>query len=391
MPNPFGNAFPTAFTEIGIATEVTKGTAVNPAYWVPVRSPKYKPDQMILPDETLQGSMVLVYDLVRGMRYDAHGWDSYPYLDSFPVLCRAQLGSPDNLTAAPANTTLSAPAVAGATSITVGSSISTGQWFVIGTGGSQETHYATTTGTTITLNYPLAFAQPSGAAVTGLTAHAFSTLNNANEGQPPALTITDYDGEEWRQLTACQMDELTIKGNATGLVEYTASFLGNPAVENSGGQTPSFSGVQTVEPWSVTPNIGGAVTPTVTEWEFNFKRGTKPIPALTGSTEYFEYFAGPVQCAGKMTFVETSGSPELNAYLNGTPQVLDFTIFDGVTGYALNIHSSKMRFITGEIDRTKEWVEVPTTMQFLPTTTDALAGGVSPYKLTVANAQTASF
>lgn len=390
-----GVAYPTATTEVGVAVEVTRGTAVAPAYWIPVKSPKYKPDLTLIPDETLQGSMVAVYNLVPGMRYDSHGWEAPPYLDTFPVFVRAELGSTDTVTAAPAATTLAASAAVGATTVTTVAAVAAGSWIVIGlvSNNTLETHLVkSVAGDILTLAVPLIFAQPSGAVVTGLTKHQFSLLNNADAAgnQPPSLTITDFDGEEWRQLTAAQLDELSIKGNATGLVNYTTTFFANAATTPS-APSPSFSGQHSPAPWAFQVLIGGTQVTTITEWEFTFKRGVKPIPALTGTQAYFLYFASTLQATGKLTFVEQTGAPQITAYLNGTVQSFDFTLFDVVTGNALNIHCTNGQYKTSEVDRSKEYVEVPVELQFLPSTADALAGGVSPVLITCANAQAASY
>jgi hypothetical protein len=266
---------------------------------------------------------------------------------------------------------------------------------VIGSGGTQETHLivtaASATPFAATLANPLVYDQASGATVTGLTTHQWSLLNNVGQGnQPPSVTITDYDGEEWRQLAACQLDELTIKGNATGLVDYTCSWFGNPATTPS-APTPSFSDVQPPPGWTTALSIGGTQLDYVVDWEFDFKRGVKPIPALTGTQEYFLYFANTLECTGKITVVEQSGAPQLTEYLNGDVQSLDFTLFDLTTGFALNLHSSKSSWKTGEIDRSKEYVEVPLDFQLLPSASDATAGGVSPVIATVANATATSY
>ena len=79
------------------------------------------------------------------------------------------------------------------------------------------------------------------------------------------------------------------------------------------------------------------------------------------------------------------------AFLNATEQSLDLTIFDQKSGSAMNIHSTEAQYKTGEIDRGSEYVKVPIEFQLLPTTTDALAGGVSPCIVTVANATASAY
>ena len=195
----FVSALPVAETQLGIALETVRGTGQAPDYWLPVMAPKYAPDIKYLPDQTLQGSMVDIYDQIPSLRMDTHGWDSYPYLDTLPVYVRACLGSEDHLTAAPGSTTLASSASAGDTTISVTGSIAADSYIVIdqGTVGLQETVYTTavsgsTTPYTVTLEYPLVFDHADSAAVEGLTKHVFSLLNNSNGtgNQPPSCTLT---------------------------------------------------------------------------------------------------------------------------------------------------------------------------------------------------------
>jgi hypothetical protein len=396
MPSPYGQAYAVPSSQMGIAIEATRGTPVAPVAFVPYRAPKYVPTRMFLPDETLQGSMVATYNLTPGMRYDSHGWESYPYLDTFPYLIAAELGSSDTVTAAPASTTLSASAAAGATTITTSASIPSGSFITFGSAalGTLESHKTTgVTGSyTIALATSVVFAQPSGTAVTGLTQHKFSLLNNSATvgNQPPSLTLSDFDGEEWRQLAAAQMDKLSITGNATALVNYTTDFYCNPSITPS---TPSvsFSTVKPVPTWTTALVISGTQSTDVEEFTIDLSRGTKPIPAVTGTLEYFQYFAGPLTATGKSTVVNTSGAPELTQYQNGTDNTFDLFINDVTTGFIMEIRSDSVIYKTGELVRSKEYVEVELSYDFLPTATDATAGGVSPLYVIVANNTSAAY
>jgi hypothetical protein len=392
MPNVNGPAYASAQSIIGLALEATRGTAPSaPTYMIPVKQPAYDPKLTILPDDTMQGSMVAVYNDVRGMRYDSHGWSSYPYLDSFPLFLMAELGSPDTFNPAPGSTTLASAANAGATTVSTTASIPADSYIVIGSGATLESHQvsgASGTGPyTITLTTPLVYNQASGAAVTGLNTHAFSLLNNGSVpgNQPPSASIWDYDGEEWRLLTGGQLDELTIKGTGSALVDYTCTWFANPAQTNVAAPSASFTGTQTPAPWTTTILIGGQQLDVVVNWEIDLKRGVQPIPALTGTEEYYTYFAGPLQSTGKLTFVEQAGSPFLTSYLNGSQASLDIMLFDNASGDVLHLHSSKMQYTTGALSRQSEYVEVEVDFQLLPTAQDALAGGVSPILVSVGN------
>lgn len=403
--NPFGVGYASAETIILLAKETTRGTAPTaPTSIFPTKAPKYKPNRVYFQQDVLEGSMVKTYGVTPGQRYDGHGWDSYIWLDSFPNLLVAELGSPDTMTAAPTATTLSVAATAGATSISTAASIAAGSWITLGTvgHGDVETHQTgTPTGTgpyTIPLDTALNYNHASGAAVTGLTSHQFSLLNNVGQGnQPPSFSIWDFAGGDapgngWRLLTAAQLDELTIKGAADALVDYTCTWFANPAVAPATAPSGLVTDAATPVPsWTtslvITPAGGTATQYTdVEDFQINFKRDVKPIPALTGTEEYFMYFAGPIDTTGNsFTVIEQANAPELTLYENGVNCAMTFTMYDVVNGYALQIQSSSAQFVTGELDRSKDYVEAKLTCDFLPTATDATAGGVSPVLVTVAN------
>jgi hypothetical protein len=392
--NPFGLAFATAQTQMGLGLEISRGTAATPLYYLPVRAPKYKPDRMYLPDQSLQGSMVQTYNMTPAMRYDSHGWDSYIYLDHFPLLVAMELGSQDFVTAAiAAGCTLAQAVVPGNNTIIVTAAVPTGSFFTLGTqvAGTLETHMvASSTGTapsvTLTLSTATIFPHASGDPLTGLTKHTFSLLNNAGAGnQPPSGTIWDYDGDQWRQLTASQLDALTLKGNATALAEYTSTWFCNPSVTPT-PPTPSYTTAKPVPSYTTSLTLGGTQVTAVEEYTLDFKRGVKPIPALTGTQEYFEYFAGPIQTTGnKFTAIVTAGNPLLTYFQNGTIFPVDFLLFDNYNGWGLDIHCSQSIFTACDVSRSKEWVEDDMTIDFLPSTTDAKAGGVSPLLISIGN------
>lgn len=398
MPGGTRTAYAVPASQIGLALETTRGTPpAAPSYMIPVRGPKYTIKLDMIPDETLQGNMVQVYDDIPGLRYDSHGWDGYPYLDSLPLFIACELGSADTMTAAPASTTLAAAATAGSTTISTAGSIAANSYIVIGSGSTLETHYTTAVSGsaspyTVTLQTPLLYNQANGATVTGLTTHAFSLLNNAGGvNQPPSASIWDYDGEEWRLLSAAQMDEFTIKGTGTGLADYTVTWFANPAQMNATAPSVSYTTVPTPAPWTATLLFNGTQVNTVVDWEFDLKRGVKPIPALTGSQEYFMYFSDMLQATGKLTFVEQAGSPYLSTFQEGSSFSIDLTLYDLSTGDALNLHSSRAKYLTGDLNRGGQWVEAEMTFQLLPSSTDALAGGRSPIKITVANSVTTQY
>ena len=395
MPN---QAFATPSIQAGTAIKVTKGTPVTPVFWNPIMSPTWEPKVNEMDDVTLRGSQVKFYDVILGQRYDAIGFKTYPYLDTFPVFLRGEFGSTDTLTAAPANTTLSTSCVAGAATISLTANVAGGSYVVLdqATPAVLETvRVVSTTGAgpfIATLNTPTIYAHASAAPVTGLTKHQFSLLNNSvsTGNQPPGITFTWFDGEEWRQNAAGQMDKCTISATSDKLIECDLSLLANLSTTPS-APTASFTSESAPPGWTTQVLLGGAQVTDFSQWEFDFARGTKPIPGFTGTQNYYQLFAGPLENTGKISVIRTSGAPELVDFLTNVRPSLDLTFFNRINGDAMTIHSTTSVFRTGKPNFGKEWVEDDLTFTPIPNTTDALAGGQSPVLVTVANAKTTSF
>lgn len=388
------NAYATSQTTVGLAKELTKGTPVAPAYWFKVKAPKYKPDLTMIEDDTLQGSMVKVYETIPGLRYDSHGWDSFMYMDVLPLLMLGELGSTDTLTTAPTATTLNGAVAAGVTAIVVNTPFpANGTFIVIDVGGLLETNFVKSGGGTanLVLQFPLNYGHANAAGIAGLTGHQIGLLNNAGVGnQPPGITITDYDGEEYRQLAAGQIDKLTLKGNATGLADYNSTWFANASTTPS-NPTAGFTTLQAAPGWTAMLQIGGVSKNYIVDWEIDLARQVKPIPGLTGTQAYYAYFADALICPGKITVVEQSAAPELAAYEAGTASSLDIMVYERVTGNCMYLHSSKTKFKTADIDRSKAWVEAPLALDLLPLAADAVAGGVSPLITRFGNAQATAY
>lgn len=83
---------------MGLALETVRGTPVAPNVWIPAKSPQWTPNQTMLMDEGLRGSMVTQYDQIAGLRNDSLDFSCDVYGDTFGHLVRATLGSTDTVT-----------------------------------------------------------------------------------------------------------------------------------------------------------------------------------------------------------------------------------------------------------------------------------------------------
>jgi hypothetical protein len=239
----------------------------------------------------------------------------------------------------------------------------------------------------------LSFTHADKSAVAGLTKHRFSLLNNSPEtgNQPPSCTITDYDGEEFaRALPAAQLDSLNISGTAESLPKVTTSWFANKAVTPS-EPSSSYSTAEAPPGWTVDAAINGTQVGYLVSWEFGLKRNVKNVPAITGTPNYYQHFAGALDATAKVTVLENREATQLSIYEAGEAITVDLTLSDVKSGFAMNLHSTVTKYTTGEIDRSKEWIEVPLDIQLIPSATDALSGGVSPIVATVANGHTEEY
>jgi hypothetical protein len=190
---------------IGVAKETTQGTAVAPTAYIPVD--KFEPEDKPtwLDDMAMRGSMIDVYGKQQGVLKAEFSMSGPVFADTIGWLLANILGdiSVTGTATGSGSTTLSAQALAGATSLSTVATVPNGTVIQIGTGATAE---VATTGTpsgagpfTIPLvGYTLAFTHAAAQAVTPLVAagpytYGFSILNSG-QGQPGSHTFTHFQG-----------------------------------------------------------------------------------------------------------------------------------------------------------------------------------------------------
>ena len=312
----------------GMAIETTYGTPVAaPVYWVPVKSPKISAMITEVDDDALRGSMVKNYMQIPTVRHDEYTFTTYVYYDTLPALIRSILGGTDVIT------------------------------------GSADPY-----------------------------THTLSLLNNslATANQPPSYTFFDFDGKTCRQLPAGQVDELSIKFTATGLVELTVKVLSFPFTTIA-APSSAFTAVTAAPSWDCTPTINSVVNVRVVDGEISLKRSSKPLHVL-GQQAPYKIQVGPLEIDGKMTFLNTDDS-ELGWYTadSTVPVNLVFTPPQSTTHtWTIDMNACKAKNAVQE--RGADGVIVTSfDLVPLPNTTDANSGGVSPIKSTHLTALSTSY
>lgn len=213
----------------------------------------------------------------------------------------------------------------------------------------------------------------------------FAPLNSGT-GQPTSFCFTDGNAEQSKRWAGQQVHDLTVKGNAAGLLTATAKSTGFKSSTTT-YPTTSYSSEVVLPSWNVVSTVNGATSTLVEDFEISMKRTVKVIHTNDGTADPYAVFVGAMSCTGKMTFVYEDETHYTN-FLNNTRGALDFNLSTGA-GAALRTvqyHSSKTGFQTAEPDRSQEYMRLPVTFQALGNITDAGAsGGYSHSKWTLKN------
>lgn len=318
---------PSVRSYLGIAKEVTKGTAVAPTDYIPVLASKIKPVDVIDPlyDEGLRGSMVKNYAYIQGRTRSTFDLGGAAFPDTFPYILNGLLGDL-------ATTGASAPYT-----------------------------------------------------------HTISTRNATAVGadaQPVAYTLTDFYSANVRAYAGCQFHDLTLNFSAEGMLEYDAKATGYLSATAS-TPTPTFSTVLPQPVWIGTVSIGGSTISNMVEGSITVTRPVTPIYGISNTQSPFSVFVGPVDATGSLRFVMEADT-ELSRYLTNTQPAISLTWAQGAGASATQIKATltKGAYVAAAIDRSKDFVEIVVDITGIANTTDAGATlGYSPIEWEIKNAK----
>jgi hypothetical protein len=312
---------------LGIAKEVTRGTAVAPTDFIPVMKDALKPVDIVDPlyDTGLRGSNVLNYNYIPGRTRSTVDFGGAVFADTVGYAIAGVLGSV-------ATTGVSAP----------------------------YTH-------TISL---------------------FNSLTSGGDVQPISYTLTDFYAVDVRSYPGCQFSDFSLKFNADGMLEYDAKSTGFQS-ETVSDPTPTFSTVLPTPVWRGTVSIGGSAVSTAMTGNIDMKRPATPIYGISNTQDPYQVFLGPLEVTGKITFVMDNDSQLLN-FLNNSQPALVFNWAYGAGASAVQIQATltKGAYTTGVIERGEDFVQVSVDINAQSNTTDAgSSGGFSPIKWVLQNAK----
>jgi hypothetical protein len=322
------NVQATSRSYIGIAKEVTRGTAVTPTDYLPVLGSSVKPVDIIDPlyDEGLRGSNVKAYNYVPGRTRSTFDYSGAAFADTIGYAIAGILGD------------------------------------------------VATTGASAPYTHTIALENSATAAA---------------DAQPTSYTITDFYSAAVRAYPGCMFSEFVLKFNADGMLEYDAKTTGWASATAS-TPTPSFSTVLPTQVWQGTVSVGGTSLSTAMTGEISMKRPVTPVYGISATQNPYQIFLGPLEVSGKIKFVMEADT-ELTRYLTNTQPTIVFNWNYGTGATALQIQATltKGAYVAAAIDRGADLVEIGVDIMGLGNTTDAGAtAGYSPIKWVLKNAKT---
>jgi hypothetical protein len=311
---------------LGIAKEVTKGTAVAPTDFIPVMVDSLKPVDLVDPlyDTGLRGSMVTNYNYIPGRTRSTFDFGGSVFADT--------IGYP----------------IAGI----MGSDVTT-------------------------------FDDPT-------YIHDITLINQSAVGadaQPNSYTLTDFYAADVRSYPGIQFHDFSLKFNADGMLEYDAKATGW-ASEVVSTPTPSFSTVLPTPVWQGTVSIAETSVAYTVSGNLDVKRSVTPIYGISGTQDPYQIFVGPMEVTGKFTFVMENDDQLINFLDNTQPElIVEFTQGTGATQTSIVFHVGKGAYTTAAIDRSGDHVAIAVDFSAIATTGDAgTTGGYSPITWVLENA-----
>lgn len=400
---------PSTRSWLGVARELTAGTATLPSNTIPQDARSYAPENTpkFLPDDAIRGSMAMRYANILGPEDATFSFGSPAFLDTYGFLIDNAFGDLSTTGSSPSNGTSLGGSVAtlaiGGTQCTVASAsgYSSATTVQIDSGNVSEVVVLdNVSGTLLSFgNYPLRFPHTSGATVTtvsGPYTHTFALLNSAlgyggsYGSQPPTHTLTDNDNLNYSTVntvgaraypSAC-VQTLDLTGNAEQLLSVRVtgnSWLSAPATATP---TNTVSTVVPVAAWQSQVYIGGTAAgnqvKTIGDWAVNCKRTLQVYFTAQGNSNPFIIGRGPLDITGTFNFTTPADETPLYYMLNNTQPLVQIVLDNGLSGTShlkLLFRCSQASFTKAKIDRNAVLVGYQDSWESIANTSDSGGSG----------------
>jgi hypothetical protein len=417
---------------LGVARELTAGTAVLPTNTIPMDAKSYSPEDTpkFLPDEAIRGQMALLYNEILGPADGTFSFGGPNFLDTYGFFLDnifGDLSSGYNGTFTGTVTTTAAPVV-GATTVTVASAVTgfpTGTYIQLEPSASSIAEVVKVTGTTATLIYfgnnPLRFAHGSGGSVytigtspSSTFTHTFALLNQTlgyaglPGAQPPTHTLTDNTNlitgtaQTYgpanpfgaRAYPMACVSALDFSGNAEQLINIKVTGNCWPSVVPATTATNVVSNVIPVAAWRSDVYIGGVLAANqvfnVSDWTVNLKRELHVYFTAQGAQTPFIIARGPFSASGTMAFSVASDDTDLYLMIENIQPQMQVTVTNGLSGTSaitLTFNMQIAAWIKDKVTRNSVLIGYEGSFDAVANSTNVGgSGGLAPVSVTLTNA-----
>lgn len=402
MADPTTYASP--LQHVGVAREVTQGTAVVPAVTMPVD--KFDPhDQPVwIDDKALRGAMTEPFNRVQGVKHSEVDFGGPAFFDTIPYLLSNVFGDIvySGTYSGSGTTTMSSSSSIGATSVSVVASIAGATLIQIDTGNASEVRL--TTGVSgagpfvVTFAAALTSTHASSTVVKPITAPystQFAVLNTGS-AQPGSHTFTDYQGPTastgTRSYPGTCLSELAFKGTVeSSAIDYTAKGMGWPSA-SAAAFASAPSAIKAQPSWETQVGLAGTVSGapilTINDFAFTITRELEMIYTAQNSQSPYFVQRGKLTAGGMLNAVVNNET--FLTYLNSNTQPqLQFIISNSLSGASLlsmQVDILLAAFTDSKIQRGKAAVEYQSNWSAIANTTNTgVSAGFGPIVVTIQN------
>lgn len=436
------NVYPGVLSWLGIARELTVGTAVNPVITHPLDQASFEPEDTpkFLDDKAIRGSMTDLFYKTLGVESATFSFGGPNFLDSHGYFFDnvfGDLSTTCNAITTTGTVTTSGVAV-GATQATLGAvpplGWTIGSYVQIGTAltsnvpasySNEVVLVSATAATSVSFGTnPARFTHATGTVIALATGtvftHRFSALNSplgyggAYGAQPPTHTFTDVtnivnvftsasfgtapsNAFGARQYPSGVLKTLDFAGNAEQLLNIKMAGDSWQSAVAAGAMTNVTTNVRPVPNWNSTVVIAGNTVSSsglysgIGEFNVSFKRATQVYWIVAGTQTPFIIARGPLTADGTIQWDPTNTETPLDLMLLNAQAPMSITasntgIPNSGTPFTLTFTMSQVANIKSKIMRNKALIGYANTYEGVANATDiGGSGGLGPGTVTLVN------
>lgn len=356
---------------IGLAKEVTQGTYVTPAFYVPATNISAEDVFVPIRDESYRNNDTVLQGLYQGPGDSTFAFDMMGYPDALGHLLRASIG-PDTVTASGVSTTLAANCSAGAMTLSLTASVPANSTIQISDASGANLEWVGITTVSGTGPYTATVTSPStgtkfahtaaGGAVVSQSTHSFAQSPTTAQ---VSYSLTKYDvapnsgspSTSTRGFPGCKLSEMAVKIDPKGAISFSPKWIGWLSATQT-NPTPAFSQTQPFLGWQWSLTNGGASSTRGLTYDVTLKRtGTEALHTSNGLQGPREVFQGAFEADGTLKAIFENDN-DLQLFLNYTQMAFVCSLTQPPTsgGNTLTLTHSREGVTKGAVDTTSAYL-----------------------------------